>query len=50
MRPPRDPLDIWRRLPDYVEINGTPDGETLYGGLARIGSRIHAGDGWDFGN
>jgi serralysin len=38
----------WSRLlPDYVEIRGGPGDDTLYGGLARIGSYIDAGDGWD---
>jgi serralysin len=46
---------LWELLPDYAEVNGGPGPDTLYGGLARIGSHIHAGDGWDtviagFGN
>lgn len=52
----RDKSNPWKFVPDFAEVNGTPDGETLYGSLfARIGSHIHAGDGWDtvvagFGN
>lgn len=34
-------------IPDFVEVNGTPGPDTLFGGLALIGSHIHAGDGSD---
>jgi Ca2+-binding RTX toxin-like protein len=44
----RDP-NTWRLLiPDYAEIYGTDAGETLYGGVAKIGSHIFALGGDDF--
>jgi hypothetical protein len=34
----RDKSNPWKFVPDFAEVNGTPDGETLYGSLfARIG-------------
>ena len=39
------PLSKW--LPDYAEIHGTPGPDTLFGGLARVGSHIYGGDGVD---
>jgi Ca2+-binding RTX toxin-like protein len=47
MRPPRDILDIWSRLPDYWDVYGTDGPDLLENGVGRIGNRYHGGGGED---